>query len=405
MYSIVKMCKKIIFVPFLFVTAFLSSCSEQEKVEEFRIKERCIGNVCSLTLVDLSINRSRNVIGKITDHTLSSMNVNPNPPTSIKWSFDGDGGVSPDNETMERLGLDGCIDECKLDDANPTGWVFKDYGPQIVYVEGTVKDSDGNQRKFEITKNFTTVEHPIDIVDSIKGSAKGNIITASVDDSKIESVKRSLESVYNNVNFTWSISSDDEDAILAPDVEGKGILDAQFKGLNYSKAYKVTLKVTSTDKDGNEISASATSAEIMTGKVTDLIDGNNNSLQLLVDSIQGSAEGNIITASVDESNMAGLKSSLESVYKDVGFVWSISSDVEGAILAPDVKGKGQLDAQFKGLNYSKAYKVTLKVTANDNGKEISTSATSADIMTGKITDLIDGNNNSLQLLVNSIQGS
>ena len=88
MYSIVKMCKKIIFIPFLFVTAFLSSCSEQEKVEEFRIKERCIGNVCSLTLVDLSINRSRNVIGKITDHTLSSDTVNPQPPTNIIWTIE-----------------------------------------------------------------------------------------------------------------------------------------------------------------------------------------------------------------------------------------------------------------------------------------------------------------------------
>lgn len=83
MYLIVKMCKKIIFIPFLFVTAFLSSCSDQEKVEEFKIKERCIGNVCSLTLVDLSVNRSRNVIGKITDTTLSSENVNPTPPTEL----------------------------------------------------------------------------------------------------------------------------------------------------------------------------------------------------------------------------------------------------------------------------------------------------------------------------------
>ncbi|MGQ4003123.1 DUF3281 family protein, partial [Francisellaceae bacterium CB299] len=193
MYSIVKMCKKIIFVPFLFVTAFLSSCSEQEKVEEFRIKERCIGNVCSLTLVDLSINRSRNVIGKITDHTLSSMNVNPNPPTSIKWSFDGDGGVSPDNETMERLGLDGCIDECKLDDANPTGWVFKDYGSQTVHVEGMVEVPNKNQRKFEVTKHFTTVEHPIELLqllaNNIKAKAEGNVVTAVVDESKFDEAR------------------------------------------------------------------------------------------------------------------------------------------------------------------------------------------------------------------------
>ncbi|MGQ4004834.1 hypothetical protein QIW57_08805, partial [Francisellaceae bacterium CB52] len=108
-------------------------------------------------------------------------------------------------------------------------------------------------------------------------------------------------------------------------------------------------------------------------------------LQLLVNSIQGSATGNIITASVDERNMTGLKRSLESVYKDVDFVWSISSTKADAVLADNVEGKGELKAQFKGLNYSTIYYVDLKVTANDNGKEISASATSKNIPTEALT--------------------
>ena len=154
MFLSLKMCKKIAIIPFLFVTAFLSSCVEREKVEEFRIKESCIGNVCSLTLIDLSINRSRNIIGKITDHTLSSDTIGLQPPTDIDWIFEN--GVTASNEKMANLGLDECVQSCVLNNANPTGAVFANLGPQTVHVTGTISDVNGNQRNIEITHHFIT---------------------------------------------------------------------------------------------------------------------------------------------------------------------------------------------------------------------------------------------------------
>ncbi|MFT5950941.1 MAG: hypothetical protein ACI9BN_001197, partial [Francisella sp.] len=155
MFLSIKMCKKIAIIPFLFVTAFLSSCSESEKVEEFRIKESCIGNVCSLTLIDLSINRSRNIIGKITDHTLSSDTVGLESPTNIKWIIEGAYKL-PTSQQMTNLGLSACVADCKLTDANPTGVIFNNFGQQMVNVKGPVFDVNKNQRNIDITHHFET---------------------------------------------------------------------------------------------------------------------------------------------------------------------------------------------------------------------------------------------------------
>ena len=57
---------------------------------------------------------------------------------------------------MKILGLDACVQSCSLDNANPTGAVFGNFGPQTVHVKGTISDVNKNQRNIEITHHFTT---------------------------------------------------------------------------------------------------------------------------------------------------------------------------------------------------------------------------------------------------------
>ena len=401
MYSIVKICKKIIFVPFLFVTAFLSSCSEQEKVEEFRIKERCIGNVCSLTLVDLSINRSRNVIGKITDHTLSSDTVNPQPPTNIIWTIEN--GSLAKSDRMDQLGLDTCVESCSTKDANPTGAVFEEFGRQTVHVEGTVNDSDGNQRKFEITHHFTTVEHPIDLLQDL-----ANNLTVKAHEHDVEahltqgvsqgSASSSLADIIAESKFLWAIyysNSDNEISGVSysntQPLGGAGTLlsstDVQFNDLTASTYYKVGLVI-----EYNGIPTEQVLSEtVRTGDLT--VDGFDEFLNI-TGGLNLIPRGNMIKATVGNNKLLAL------YHPKAKYHWNIK--VSGNDEVVEIYEGGSNSFEFKELNYDTKYKVEVYLVDKSNGKEVTSSPLVGETKTQSVTDDISDGNNSLQLLANSI---
>ncbi|MFT5951260.1 MAG: hypothetical protein ACI9BN_001523, partial [Francisella sp.] len=347
-----KMCKKIAIIPFLFVTAFLSSCVEQEKVEEFRIKERCIGNVCSLTLIDLNINRSRNIIGKITDHTLSSDTIGLESPTDIEWIFEN--GKIASKERMANLGLEECVQTCVLNNANPTGAVFANLGPQTVHVTGTISDVNKNQRNIEITHHFIT--NVAGELPSIVATHNGMIydFTIDLDD---------LGLLDDKPAHKWTIMKGDVLIGEYPELDLKFNFDTVgAAGGDYTIIYELI-------NENNPDKSLSTKLEITVD------DTYIEALQTLADSMVVSPADNSIKATFKESMSNRSGSTLKD--DDTQFNWAIFNvnKAEDATLAvygsnKDPIKNGSEGMKFSGLSSKTSYQVGLVISHKGRSTEL-----------------------------------
>jgi hypothetical protein len=329
---------------------FLSSCVEQEKVEEFRIKESCIGNVCSLTLVDLSINRSRNIIGKITDHTLSSDNIDIGLNTDITWTIEA--GTVADSGRMEELGLEHCTPSCMLNNANPTGVVFNRVGPQTVQVKGTVFDVNKNQRNIDITHHFIT--KMAEELPSIKYEHTGMnyIFTINLDDLGL------LEA---DPEHKWTIMKGDEEINTSTESN----MEFNFGvGIDHGGDYTIIYELI----DGNDPSNSL--IQTLDINVVDV-------LQQLTNSLYAEFKGAVTAKGIKNTITATVSDEFKSSHTGATYTWSIK-DSEGDSLATE-ENQGD-NVTWDKLAYNNTYTVRVDVLY----KDIKAMAT-ADVTTGKMT--------------------
>ena len=336
----IKMCKKVVVFPIFFITAFLSGCMESEKVDEARIEERCKGNICSLALIDSSVVRSRNVIGKISDQYLTNDILEPLQGNNIQWTIEGDYKL-PTNQQMANLGLPECIVECNLDDSNPTGVIFNKFGPQTVHVSGTVFDVNKNQRNIDITHHFiTSVAEELPLI----------VATHDAMDYNFTIDFNGLGLLEDNPSHQWTIKQGD-----------KVIYSSQEQDMNFSfdivggGDYTVNYELINENDPSNSLS---TTLDI---NVVD--DKDNNNLQLLANSITATATGNLVTASVNESEFNKAILALSDIYKKANFNWTIKSESESAIIAAPISKNGAVEVSFEQLSYDTNYTVGLVITS------------------------------------------
>ncbi|MGQ4003114.1 hypothetical protein QIW31_08820, partial [Francisellaceae bacterium CB299] len=160
-----------------------------------------------------------------------------------------------------------------------------------------------------------------------------------------------------DVNFVWSISSTKADAVLADNVEGEGELKAQFKGLNYSTIYYVDLKVTANDKDGNDISASATSKNIPTEALTPT-DIENGLISL---TFNNNVTGNTLESSViNDDNFVKFK----ALFPKADYKWKLQDNSNNSIINISDTIDATNVKEWQSLHYNRSYTPWIVVKVN-----------------------------------------
>ncbi|MGQ4003115.1 hypothetical protein QIW31_08825, partial [Francisellaceae bacterium CB299] len=189
-----------------------------------------------------------------------------------------------------------------------------------------------------------------------------------------DEARSALSDIYDHATFNWVITSKDVKAIIATPISENGAVEVSFKELSYDTEYTVGLVIDLGEIKTKEVEATTTTQS----STTPIGDDGNNSLQLLANSIKAKAEGNVVTAVVDESKFDEARSALSDIYDHATFNWVITSKDGNAVIADP--GQGKVEVSFKDLSYETTYVVSLTIIS---GSTKTDPVSSGFVVTGK----------------------
>lgn len=133
--------RKTIVLLFVFITAVLSSCvQENRSSKEIVIQKICGARACSFELVEADVLLQTNFLGKQRKKVLQTHVLDTQDNSSLIWRL----SVGSSFATSEQMiGLPACENDQCSPSANPTGVFFEDPGGFSIEVSGRVTLSDG----------------------------------------------------------------------------------------------------------------------------------------------------------------------------------------------------------------------------------------------------------------------
>jgi hypothetical protein len=279
--------KKIIFSMSVLAGAFaLSSCSKSEEIQEPQIVQSCVGTVCSLAVVDDTLNRYTNLLGKSIDRVVKRTQLKGDQD-QVTWIIIN-GKLATNNQLLQR-NLMSCIDSgCSLN-SNPTGLVFNSTDNQTVSVSGTIVNADGTTREISI------VDEPVNL------EMGKPIVSFDRDNTDELTYKFTADSSYTGIpddaTYTWYV----DDVEIASGEDQKTATDT-FTSAGSTHKIKLVVSADSMESTTVEttIVTGAIKADIVLGTV------NGRSVSVSVDNTtSGLPAGTAYTWSVDSTSVTG----------------------------------------------------------------------------------------------------
>ncbi|MGQ4003134.1 hypothetical protein QIW31_08920, partial [Francisellaceae bacterium CB299] len=341
-----------ILAPILLLAGFLSGCSETEDVKRMIADSRCNGMICSVGVVDAKIFRTTDIIGRVREKVYNLNAINLSENCNIYWSVDDINSKSKydmaDHKTLADNSLDLCgnADEYGMcgTSSNPTGFIFKELGDYVILVNGYImRDGGPINVNLEHHLNIKVGKPPITVN---REWGMTYVFSADIDHMGIP----------DGSTYDWFIESSNNSTtnIVYSNLD----VDVKVKQKHtFNDAGSYTFKLVVKNDAG----------EIITSSILD-VDVRRSTVHELVATLKANVIGNKIIAEVDDLQIDNAKRSLEDIYNNVGFTWSIvevdSSNNETDVPGAELDKSNKTTVKFSKLNYNTDYKVKLSLSYN-----------------------------------------